>query len=531
MNSEKKQRTKCFKTAEEAVNHRNAMLLQTAFKRGVDSDLASRKTQHPETGATLPYGVRYMSHVPATPYQASWNDASGALQMKYFISADEATIHRKAMVSQTTLHKRASIDPNIIGLKANDATTGRKLPNGIMYAPHCPTAPYQANWQGLDRRQHAKCFDTVEKALQHRTQMLHQVSSERNASGSPDFTNAKSFAIESLCLSKCIKSCRELGLDVRLWQAGTRSDFGHRPIDCTVDLWLPVQAKSTLVSSPPYRFFVRGEYAMDMACFPGHHAGGYVFSAQFMRENKKSLYSDKCMYIATGSAFDEPLLKWPDYTQRMLGRWNAEFAAHQTDVELGRDGNDRVSMLRSELELRMQCTENSQREIAVQMLIQAVIVGRKYEWPDEPNGVVDRLVDGRRVQDKVVRAVAGSASFHAPMTKQKDGKKVPYADGDVDLFVLATVHERLRLLLVWEIPADELKRLGLLSTGSASGRTSLVLPIASSEGANKELEKQIFGTKVYAGCRDVARFLRVYPLPEGYVVPVCMQGRDPRKCE
>jgi len=328
-------------------------------------------------------------------------------------------------------------------------------------------------------------------------------------------------------MSTCKQQCTRAGLDVRLWQAGTRSDIGHRPVDQTVDLWLPVQAKTTLVRCRPYRFFVRGEYAMDVACFHGHRVGGYVFSEQFMRKNKKKLYSGKCIYIAAGSTFDEPLLKWPVYAQQMLDRWNTELAAHQTDVESGRDGDDRVSLLRSELELRMQCTENSQREVAVQMLMQAVIVGRKYEWPDEPNGHVDRFVDGLRVQDKVVAAVA-SGAFQAKMTKTVARKQVPYADGDVDLFVLATIHERLRLLLVWEVPADELKLLGVISTDSAPGRTSLVLPIAAPDGANKKLEKQVFGSKVYTSDRDVARFLSVYPLPVEYCVPACMQGRDPR---
>lgn len=328
-------------------------------------------------------------------------------------------------------------------------------------------------------------------------------------------------------MSTCKQQCTRAGLDMRLWQAGTRSDFGHRPAEQATDLWLPIQAKSTMVRCRPYRFFVRGEYEMDVACFPGHRAGAYVFSQQFMLMNKSKLYSGKCMYIAAGSAFDEPLLKWPGYAQHMLDRWNVEFAVHKADAEAGRFGDDRLSLLRSELELRMQCTENSQREVATQMLMQALVVDRKYEWPDEPNGHVDRFVDGLRVQDKVVAAVA-SGAFQAKMTKKVGQKQVPYAAGDADLFVFSTIHERLRLLLVWELPISELKRLGVLSTDSAQGRTSLVLPIASPEGANKKLEKQIFGAKVYAGDRQVARFLNVYPLPQAYCVPMCMRGRDPR---
>lgn len=96
------------------------------------------------------------------------------------------------------------------------------------------------------------------------------------------------------------------------------------------------------------------------------------------------------------------------------------------------------------------------------------------------------------------------------------------------MFVLATMHERLRLLLVWEITSDQMKRFGILKTETSKGATSLVLPIATVDGHHKHLEQQVFGSKVYTGVnREAARFLKVYPLPVAYCIPKCMRGRDP----
>ena len=411
--------------------------------------------------------------------------------------------------------------------KREDPETGLELPYGVLYAPHCPTKPYQANWQNIDRKQRTKCFETVEKALEHRDKMIQKISAERNIDGQPELSSADSHAIESMSLSKCVEYCRSLGIDTRIWQAGTRSDFGHRPADQTIDLWLPVQAKTTLVSCFPYRFFLRGEYAMDVACFPGQGSGAFVFSKQFLRDNKEKLYSGKCLYIAPGSAFNTPMLTWPNYVKHMIDRWNDELAVHKLDAEAGRIGSDRVSVLRSEMELRMDCSTNSQREIVTQMLMQSVIHHRKYEWPDEPNGHFDRWVDGKRIQDKVVLPT-NNGTFTAKTTKKVSGKQIPYAEEDIDELVCVTIHTGLRLLFVWEIPLTDLKQLGVVSTKEIPGSTSLVLPIATSDGVNKELEVQVFGSKVYSGNRDVAKFLRVYPLPIEYCVPECMQDRDPK---
>ena len=527
MNHEKKQRTKCFPSVEEAIDYRNKMLLDVASKKGTEHDLASRKKQDPYTGALLPHGVRYLSHFPNTPFQSSWKNTNDGVEFAYFKSLQEAIDHRIQMVKQIQMQKRSSSDSK---LKRIDQATGNELPAGILYLKHCPSAPYQANWQGIDRQQHTKCFNTVEDALKYRNDMIKSIVEERSLYDEPDLKHTESHAIETAIIAKCVASCKALALDTRLWQAGTRSDFGHRPYSKNVDLWVPVQAKTTLTKNYPYRFFIRGEYEMDLACFPGHGNGAFVFDEKFMNDNASSLYGGNGMYISEGSIFDTGMLLWSQYVEKMTNRWNSEFELHKTDVSLGRVGDNRLSKLRSEIELRMQCTENSQREIVTQMLMQSVIVGPKYEWSQEPNGIVDRLIDGKTTQDKVAHSVS-SGCFSVNTTKKISGKPVPYSEDDIDQLVACTIHNRLRLLLVWVVPIHELKYLGIVQTKTSKGSTSLKLPIAMSGGTNKELEERIFGSKVYSGNRYTAKFMKVYPLPVDYCVPHCMQGRDYKVCK
>ena len=246
-----------------------------------------------------------------------------------------------------------------------------------------------------------------------------------------------------------------------------------------------------------------------------------------MRKNKDKLYSGKCIYITPGSVFDTKLLKWPSHSKMMAERWHVEFDAHVKDVDAGRTGTERVSRLRTEMELRMQCSENSKKEVATQMLIMSVTPERKHEWHHMPNGHVDRVVDGLRVQDKVALPVK-SGAFQSSVSKKVSGKQVPYSEVDADVFCFAVIHERLKLLLLWEITGIEMKRMGILSTKTSPGRTSAVLAVASPDGTNASLEKAIFGPKKYSGsARETGRFLKVYQLPEGYQVPQCMRGRDP----
>lgn len=412
--------------------------------------------------------------------------------------------------------KRKSIDP----------TTGLQLPRGVLYVKHVGLSPYQAQWQNEDRKQKTKCFKTVEEAVAFREAKMAAIDASRRQSNTPNFTSASSHNIEEYIVTRFSSLISEFGIETRSWQAGTRSDFGHRPLGNTLDLWLPIQAKTTLVQEPPYRFFLRGEYDMNVVCFPGHLNGCFVASSDFLLENQHHLYSRKCLYIAKNSEFDLPLCDWRVYSELMLGCWNSEWELHRKDVELERTGPQRKSQLRSEMELRLQCTPNSQREIVLQTLLIKFDANRRHAWPNSPNGHVDRFIDDLRIQDKTVRLSQGSASFTAKLTKKQSGKQVPYREGDVDVFVFATVHEALRLLISWEVPAEALSARGFLETDCCKGRTSIVLPVADAEGNNAELEKQLFPSRVFRGDRFAASFLKIHKLPVEYEIPVCLRGRE-----
>ena len=162
----------------------------------------------------------------------------------------------------------------------------------------------------------------------------------------------------------------------------------------------------------------------------------------------------------------------------------------------------------------------------LQMLLIKFDVNRRHAWPNSPNGHVDRFIDNLRVQDKTVQLSQGSASFTAKLTKKQSGKQVPYREGDVDVFVFATVHEALRLLISWEVPAEVLSARGFLETDRCKGRTSIVLPLADAEGNNAELEQKVFPSRVFKGDRYAASFLKIQKLPVEYEIPSCLQGRE-----
>ena len=409
--------------------------------------------------------------------------------------------------------------------KRADPITGLDLPVGVLYAAHAASSPYQAQWQNEDGKQKTKCFKTVEEAVAFRHGKMAEIEASRKLGNAPNFTSATSHQIEEHVLSRFATLISEFGVETRFWQAGTRSDFGHRPRGMSADLWLPVQAKTTLAQKPPYKFFLRGEYDMYVVCIPGHLHGCFFVSSAFLRENQHHLYSGKCLYVAKNSRFNLDLFKWNSYSETILGVWNSELELHRKDVKLQRTGPQRKSRLRPEMELRMQCTPNSQIEIVLQALLIKFDSTRRHAWPSSPNGHVDRFIDDLRIQDKTVRFAQGSASFTAKLTKKQSGKQVPYAEGDVDVFVFATVHEGLRLLISWEIPTEALSARGFLETDHCKGRTSIVLPIADAEGNNADLEKHLFPSSVFKGDRFAASYLKIQKLPVEYEIPECLCGR------
>lgn len=316
----------------------------------------------------------------------------------------------------------------------------------------------------------------------------------------------KSAEIESSLLQIAKRQCEKHGLEIRIWQAGTTSDVGVRPVGETVDKWLPLQAKTTLATRKPFKFFFKHSYEIDIIALIGNRAGGFTYSATFMKKNWHKLVGGKCMSVNPGQVWNRPLVRWPQLSQQLVAQWNAS------------------RNLMTEMELRMQCTVNSQREIASQMLLRQMYPDRVHEWPINSQAAYDRLCDGRRVQDKVVLAVASSA-FQAKMTKKVSGKQVPYEEGDADVFTLCTIHERLRVMLVWEFESDELVRMGILKTATQKGHTSLVVTLCPESSMN-ELQMKVFG-KNHHTSNSTFRNLKVLQLPIEYEIPECLRGRDP----
>jgi hypothetical protein len=312
----------------------------------------------------------------------------------------------------------------------------------------------------------------------------------------------KSSCIETASVEIVKRQLLKYGIELRAWQAGTESDFGIRPVGSTADKWLPYQAKTTLATRKPFKFFFRHSYEIDILGIPGNRAGAYCYSTEFMKKNFQHLVGGKYISVSAGQVWNQSLKRWPELAEYLRLQWSS-----------------RHDDLKSEMDLRMQCTKNSQMEICTQMLMMKMFSHHRHGWPANAQDTYDRLRNEQRIQDKVV----GHVNFHfvAKLTKKISGKQVPYEEGDADFFVCCTVHEKLRLLFVWEFSNAELVQQGILKTKTQDGKTSTSLYL------NAELHVNVFGKEAIDQQHWTIKHLNVFPLPTEFVVPDCLCGRDP----
>jgi len=321
------------------------------------------------------------------------------------------------------------------------------------------------------------------------------------------------------------------GMELVVWQDSTTSDFGDRPIDCAVDLWLPAQVKTTCRTEPPLFFKGADGYAIDVLCIDGNGLI-YAFDHEFMRKNQSALSVGKNIEIGRSSAskthvFNE--IKPVDavlLSQQRCAKWHAEYAKHL-------EGCD--SLLLPEYALRMQCPPCVKMEVFTMTIFKVFRSEYTFEW-NGPNNCVDALVGGERAQFKVAgwnRRLRNS-TFIGQCHKKIGTTVIPYAVGDVDLFVFSTVHVRLGLYLEWMIPAAVMdvdygtlahRTDGVFTT---TGRMSVTLSVVGPCDENMNLQMQIFGRLPRSDVdRSTSRFLRVMKLSDEVQIPECMHGRDP----
>jgi hypothetical protein len=278
----------------------------------------------------------------------------------------------------------------------------------------------------------------------------------------------------------------------------------------------------------PYRFYgFDKSYGIDIACIPGHSLGCYLLPKDLVSANTDALHGGKVVTIGKPvrsskcSVWNTGLKKWKNYCPLRMQKWHEEFEVHKEDVATGRKP---LSQLKTELYLRMQCSRNSQLEIVLQMLLIRLNPTAQHAWPEYGQISIDRFVDGLRVQDKAVLPTPNCRFVGCPK-KKVNSVQVPYASGDADLYVFSTIHERLRLLLAWTIPEAKMIEMGIVSTVSQDGSTSLRLLIPN-ECPQKS---DIFGEATNEiGDEDwTSNHFSWHSLPDDFEIPDCAIGRDP----
>jgi hypothetical protein len=297
-------------------------------------------------------------------------------------------------------------------------------------------------------------------------------------------------------------------LEVRTWQDGTDSDLGVRPRGIEADEWLAVQCKATAKTTPKYQFALVDQPKYDTMVilgFPGTLRGAFVPTRQSAWRNG---------YVRVGD--EAHLLSWNALSDYLVAEWN---------VRREKGG------LFSEQFLRMQCSPHAQLELCLMQLHSVLRGNGKINWPRCNNSVVDRLVNGMKVQDKAATwdSNVKVAVYKGTCSKSVNSTRVPYEKGDVDVFVFSTVHVGLRLFMCWEIPEKSMEEWGILATRGPSGEFVWPGKRSIPLGMDENTQKRVFGRQYQkrSASIDTSQYLFVHELPPEYKVPDCLKNRDP----
>jgi hypothetical protein len=314
-------------------------------------------------------------------------------------------------------------------------------------------------------------------------------------------------AINQICqISKMLLETKK-PLELRQWQDGTRSDIGVRPVGQD-DRWLLLQVKGTEREAPPFTWIGCGGYeGMSILCLTANPELVYFFGGEvgITTCNIRVSESNECAYKDAPVAIDE-------LSTELCRRWSIETTY-------------------TEDEARMQCSEKSQREYVTIMLDERFHPEATHQWPVQCNAT-DRLCDGLRVQHKTVYWDSTNGWYKTNLSSRASTEPVPYRVGEVDVFKLSTVHERLRLFVQWTIPAtamDQVFQKLDRQDGVTFGGTGMSLHLLGPDGHNAALHQAVFGNRKPDSRTNLqsSRFVEVHSLPLLYSVPECMRGRDP----
>tara|TARA_X000000368_G_scaffold410759_1_gene394689 strand:- start:1136 stop:2056 length:921 start_codon:yes stop_codon:yes gene_type:complete len=287
--------------------------------------------------------------------------------------------------------------------------------------------------------------------------------------------------------------------DVRVWQDGTKSDIGVRPLGSQVDAWYPLQLKSSNVE--PVKFYMRGKDGKlpvhDTICMSmtriGKRPGVYFFTVDDIAN----------MGIGTRGTMS-------GFRHDRL-RHEHHFLTFDTLKALLLEKYSQTGSKFPEWELRYQTNVDMRRELAHIMMSNRMRPESVTSWPETPMDVFDQWRDGEREQYK--SAVRDGNGFACPnFAKKMACEKVPYELGDCHWYVFGNLENG--LYIEWRLPETLLDDWGMLSRRSRDGKSiiragkmsiQLQLPI--------ELQMEIVGKPMRSDvdCRtaDYVRVLKV----------------------
>jgi hypothetical protein len=334
--------------------------------------------------------------------------------------------------------------------------------------------------------------------------------------------------VEDNAISVLINTAHRLGIEIRKWHDGTRSDVGLRPLNVTEDCWYPLQIKSTAAVKPKFQWNLGIKlYHMPVVLMTGDPQLAFVLTPdELVNHRDKIVRNQGLVAYGIGGGYWKDVLP-PSSISDILGRFEEQWRIERALPDNGQ--------LATEYTLQMRCSIDSQREWFVADLSRKFSTAAVHSQPVHQS-TTDRFEDGVRIQDKSAAWMPREDTpyFKAKCAKLLRGMEVPYTIDDADLYCFAVVLEQRRLLLEWRIPASSMDtmfgRLSHVENGKIIklGRTCINLPIVGPSGENETLHRHIFG-RMPRKDTDLrpALFLNIHSISDGVVLPACVRGRDP----
>jgi hypothetical protein len=259
-------------------------------------------------------------------------------------------------------------------------------------------------------------------------------------------TKYQSYQLEAKGQNMLIDAGKSLGVEVRQWQDGTRSDFGIRPLGCAIDLWLPQQLKVSSATNKPLTFYDCKGYECGIVCVApfAKKENLYFFSPDFAKQNEPLLSGGSIRIGIRKSVWNSGECNIEHYFAEQIRIWNVGVGVY------------------SERTLRLQATDQCVKEWKMREFAIALDSTAHHEDFEIRNGVCDRLMNGMRIQDKCASMnLKGGKSLIARVGHTDSS--IAYSRGDNDFYCFHYVWEERNLYLQWMIPEEEMVRNGIVS--------------------------------------------------------------------